>query len=346
MDSQTKSIPPISFSVVLEAATITPDTQASLLICLESLADQNLLPEMAEEVLIMDVGNIDQDIAAEITNRFPWAEITRLPKGTRYFAVKMAGAKLVTGDVVVFCDSDNTYLPGWLESMVRPFAEKEGLTAVTGQTSVKPDGIYATVFALTFFFPPFEEPEVGITPAEYYFGNNSAFSRMFLLENPMPTDLPLLRGNDYVHSVRMRSKGYGLWRQPSARALHDPPDTFAEFVRRYLARGSDRHQISGLMRGLGPTKRPNGSAWAIAKENVNDLLYRISRIPRGEPGSLAYYPLALPMSIFLLGLVVLGVVYSRARPGVLVENYYKHQYSDLPTGSEKQGDNDARGTTA
>ena len=339
-------MPPISFSVVLEAATITPDTQESLLTCLESLADQNLRPEMAEEVLIMDVGNIDQDLAAEITNRFPWAMITRLPKGTRYFGAKMAGAKLVTGDVVVFCDSDNTYLPGWLEAMVRPFTEKKDLTAVTGQTSVKLDGVKATAFALTFFFPPFEDPEKGLIPAEYYFANNSAFHRSFLLENPIPTGLPLLRGNDYIHSVRMRSEGYGLWRQHRARALHDPPETFAEFVRRYLARGSDRLQISRLTRELRPSRSKNRGAWAIAKENVNDLLYRIFRIPREDPGSLAYYPLALPISIFLLALVALGAAYSRARPGVLVENYNKHQYLHLPTGSEKQGDNDARATAA
>ena len=334
MIGQVKLMTPISFSVVLEAATITHDTQASLLTCLKSLADQNLSPELAEEVLIMDVGNIDHDIAAEISDKFPWAIITRLPKGTRDFGAKMAGAKLVTGDVVVFCDSDNTYLPGWLDSMVRPFAEKEDLTVVTGQTGVKPDGVYATVFALTFFFLPFDDPERGMTPVEHYFGNNSAFCRSFLLENPIPTGLPLLRGNDYVHSVRMRSEGYGLWRQHRARALHDPPETFAEFVRKYLARGSDRLQISGRIRDLEPTKTPYGRTWAIAKENVNDLLYRIFRIPREELGSLVYYLLALPMSIFLLALVALGAANLRARPGVLVENYNKHQYPHLPTGSE------------
>ncbi len=339
-------MPPISFSVVLEAATITPDTQASLLTCLESIADQNLSPELANEVLIMDVGNISQDMEHDITSAFPWATITRLPKGTRYFGAKMAGAKLVTGDVVVFCDGDNTYLPGWLDAMVKPFAKRKNLNAVTGQTGVTLDGVYATAFALTFFFPPFEDAERGLIPAEYYFANNSAFRRSFLLEYPIPTGLPLLRGNDYVHSMRMRNKGYGVWRQNKSRALHDPPESFREFMHRYLARGSDRLQISRLTRDLSSTGTQNGGAWAIAKENVNELLYRTFRIPREEPGSLIYYPLALPMSIFLLILVAIGVVYSRARPGVLVENYNKHQYPHLPTGSEMRGDNDVRSTAA
>ena len=344
MNSQVKSTPPTSFSVVLEAATITPETQASLISCLESLATQDLSPVMAEEVLIMDVGNIGQDVEREITDGFPWANITRLPKGTRYYEAKMAGAELATGEVVVFCDGDNTYLPGWLDAMVRPFAEKEDLTAITGQTSVKPDGIYSTAFALTFFFPPFEDAERGLTPAEYYVGNNFAFRRLFLLENAIPTGLPLLRGNEYVHSVRMRNEGYGVWHQHKARALHNPPESFAEIVHRYLARGSDRLQIARLTRDLRSTRSQNGGAWAIAKENVNDLLYRIFRIPREAPRSLLYYPFALPMSLFLLAVVALGITYSRARPGVLVENYDKHQYPHLPTGSETRGDDSARTT--
>ena len=323
--------PPISFSIVLEAATITAGTQGSLRTCLEFLSKQELSPWLANEFLLIDVGNLDSELGTQILTDYPWITIKKLPLGTRYFEAKMAGAHLCTGEVVVFCDGDNRYFPNWLGSMVRPFAEHPEVNILVGQTSVEVNSLFATLFALTFFFPPFSDPVEELTPSTFYFGNNSAFRRTFLTARPIPTNLPLLRGNDYVHSVRVRREGQEIWMQNRAWAFHDPPETLMEFIYRYLARGSDRVEIARLTRPsdsqasagfLGSFR----SAINVAMENFAEFLVRTVRLLRRYPKAMIYYPLALPLAAALLLLIFVGMGYSLVRPGVLVAVYLRHQY--------------------
>lgn len=329
--------PPISFSIVLEAATITAGTQDSLRTCLEFLSKQDLSPWLANEFLLMDVGNLGHEVAEELLEAYPWVTFKKLPQGTRYFEAKMAGFQLATGEVVVFCDGDNRYFPNWLSSMVRAFAEHPKVSMLVGQTSVEVNSLLATVFALTFYFPSFSDPEEELTPATFYYGNNSAFRRSFLNSWPIPTTLPLLRGNCYVHSVLTRRQGHQIWRQNRAKAFHDPPETLAEFIYRYLARGSDRVEIARLTRpsdsqaSAGPLGSIR-SALKVAIENFAEFLVRIAQLPRTYPKAMIYYPLALPLAAGLLLLIFVGMGYSLVRPGVLTAAYLRHQYPKAKDG--------------
>lgn len=337
MTSNSLQKPPISFSIVLEAVTITAETQQSLVTCLEFLSRQDLSPRLANEFLLMDVGSLDSNLAKEILADYPWITIKKLPLGTRYFEAKLAGAQLCTGEVVVFCDGDNRYLPNWLGWMVRPFAEHPEINMLVGQTSVEVNNLFAAVFALTFFFPPFSNPAQELTPATFYFGNNSAFRRSFLADWPIPTNLPLLRGNDYVHSVWVLRKGHEVWRQNRAWAYHDPPASLMEFVYRYLARGSDRVEIARLTR---PSDNPGStgvigwlrSAIKAVMENFVEFLARIVELPRRYPKAVIYYPLAVPLAAGLLFLIFIGMGYSLVRPGTLISAYLRHQYPQAEDG--------------
>lgn len=327
------STPPISFSVVLEAATITPGTQGSLRTCLEHLSKQSLPPQLANEFLLMDVGNLGPQLASEIADEYPWVTVRRLPHGTRYFAAKMAGAGLCTGEVVVFCDGDNRYSPDWLEQMVRPFADRPDLNALVGQTAVEAASLRSTLFALTFFFPPFAPSTPDLVPAAFYFGNNSSFRRTFLDAWPIPTDLPLLRGNDYVHSIRLRRAGYTVWQQSRARALHDPPETWKELTYRYLARGSDRLEIARLIRqpdpgGMWDPIRKLGAGVEVLASNLGEFVSRLITLPGHYPKTLLYYPLAIPMALTLHLFTIIGIAYSLIRPGALVAAYLRYQYPE------------------
>jgi cellulose synthase/poly-beta-1,6-N-acetylglucosamine synthase-like glycosyltransferase len=263
--------------------------------------------------------------------------IVRLPNHTRYFEAKVAGARQAAGDVIVFCDADNIYLPGWLRSMVTPFENPE-IQALVGQTSVSPTNVYSTVFALSFFFPPFESAP-GLVAADHYYGNNSALRRTLLEKFPIPTDLPVLRGNDYLHSAQLRKLGYTIWRQRDARALHESPDNLEEFVRRYLARGNDRVVLLRLARPFlsevaGSARPPNPLAEAarVVWENVADLAARTVGVIRSSPLSLRYYPLAFPLSLVLLLVVMAGMAVSLYFPGRFVEDYLRryHPQASFP----------------
>lgn len=234
---------------------------------------------------------------------------------------------------MVFCDADNQYLPGWLEGMVGSFADDSRIDVLTGQTSVRCIDLMSTLFALTFFFPPFK-PDRGLEVADTYFGNNSAFRRRFLLEHPIDFTLPLLRGNDYVHSFWLRQGGFAVWRQTRSRAYHAAPETLRELILRYLARGSDRLEIWKRTRGLlmpgnggrGPLTSV-ASVMRILRENVEEFLSRVLGVARQSPGALVYLPLALPLGMGLMAVVVLGVLVSYFRPRMLVDRYLDAYHS-------------------
>jgi cellulose synthase/poly-beta-1,6-N-acetylglucosamine synthase-like glycosyltransferase len=286
----------------------------------------------------MDTGNVEIEALRAACLPFPWIRIIRLPIDTRYFEAKVAGARMATGDVVVFCDADNIYLPGWLRSMVSPFEDPE-INVLVGQTSVRISSVYSTVFALSFFFPPFESGP-GLAPADHYYGNNSALRRAVLEQVPIPTDLPVLRGNDYLHSAQLRKLGYAIWRQRDARAFHESPDNLEELVRRYLARGNDRVMLLRLARPflseMAGGRRPPSrlvEAAGVVWENMSDLAARTIGVIRSAPHSLRYFPLAFPLSLALLLVVGTGMGVSLFRPGHLVESYlrrYHPQAGRLP----------------
>lgn len=328
----TSKHPPVPFSLIIEGFTITEENAETLRTSLASLASQSVRPATANEVLLMETGHVPRELLEDICAPYPWVDIVSLSPGTMYFNVKLAGAERASGEVVVFADADNEYLPGWLESMLAPFAGRpaDEVNIVTGETSVDAVSLYGTVFALTFFFPPFTNQDQ-VVDTHTYFGNNVAFRRSFLLEHPIPTGLPLLRGNDFVHSVRLRRRGCRILRQPRAKAFHDPPDSLEEFVLRYLARGSDRLEIWRLTRDAagvqvkhtGRTADVRGFLRVMA-DNLADFGADLLGVPRQTPRALLYYPLAVPLGLLLLGLTFLGGLISSRRPGVLVGLYLDH----------------------
>jgi len=328
-----------TFSLVMEGFTIVEENAEALGTCLSSVASQSLKPEQATEVVLVETGHVPRETLDRLCKPYPWVRVHSLPSGTRYFEAKLAGARETRGEVVVFCDADNEYLPGWLEAMVMPFANPE-VNIVTGETSVNPTNLLGTLFALTFFFPPFAGGST-LVEALTYFGNNVAFRRQFLEDHPIPTGLPLLRGNDFVHSVRLRRDGHKVWRQPEGRAFHDPPGSFHELWLRYLARGSDRLEIWRLTHeAAGKEIQGQGLLAAAAAllrvtaSRVGELTSRLVGVVRQNRRALAYYPVAIPLSLLLLGATFAGGVISRYRPGRFVARYLEHYAAPAGHGNE------------
>lgn len=173
--------------------------------------------------------------------------------------------------------------------------------------------------ALTYIFPQYSEQK-HLTSTKQYFLNNVAFSREFLLQNPIPTELPLYRGNCVIHAYNLLDSGYTIWQQPLARATHAPPEGLSHFFWRFLLIGHDYYWQKRL---LSPSKIP------LAKDDPMSgirgkwqvFYQRVGKIFVHKPIHLLYFPFALPIIFASVGLIFTGYVITTIKPKFLLDIY-------------------------
>ena len=180
----------LSFAVVIESANLSMAGLQSLWKCLNSLAEQELPIQNAKEVALMVAGELPAGTREKLHETFPWLTIQQLKEGTDYTRMKVFGAQAVTSDIVVFCDSDCWYEPGWLKHLLQSFQEREDIQLVAGETSTLISGPYSLAIALTYVFPRFSG-ETQLAPSAIYWANNVAIRRSLLSALPLPVHLPL-----------------------------------------------------------------------------------------------------------------------------------------------------------
>jgi len=248
----------------------------------------------------------------------------------------MMGASLATGEIIVFCDSDCIYESNWLRNILTLFLQLD-IDVVAGETSTPVRNPYELAIAMHYFFPRFSCREHPYE-SKNYFLNDVAFRRNFLLQNPIPTNLPLYRGNCYVHAHYLCNiKGYKIWKHPQARATHEPPTISFSFWR-YLLRGRDRvlrEQIKlGLTKNsdvadyfklsaaldLTPYQRIRSIAstiWWVKPFNWE----RISAVLREKPHRLIFFPMVVPIILWLELLYNIGSAVTYFQPDWLLKRY-------------------------
>ena len=67
--------------------------------------------------------------------------------------------------------------------------------------------------------------------------NSVAFDRRLLLAHPIPTTLPLYRGNCRLHGILLRDNGVPILTAPAARCFRPNPVGFSNFSWRFLHMG-------------------------------------------------------------------------------------------------------------
>ena len=144
-----------SFSLVLETENLANAALDGLTQALVSLVQQDLPLTAANEVLMIDSGNTPSQLLEQLCDRYPWLTVHPAPSTTGYYTAKMLGAALATGQIVVYCDSDCTYEPGWLRSLLQPFSDNSDIQIVAGETTTRGVGFYGTAMALTYIFPQY-----------------------------------------------------------------------------------------------------------------------------------------------------------------------------------------------
>ena len=255
---------------------------------------------------MLEAGDCSPRAVEAVCAPFPWVTLRSLPRETSYGNVKALSGAHAEGEIVVLCDADCRYEPGWLDSILKPFAERDDVNVVTGETTTPIDGPYGLALALTYVFPRFSD-EREVTPAQWYWANNVAFSRSCFERTPLPPDLPLGRGQNIVHARLLQRSQETVWREPRARAMHALPQP-SELISRFVLFGHDVVTLARLVGdrggreyrlGVEPNARPIGRS--------QHFLQRARAVFGEEPRRLIYLPLALPVVLVCMAAYLAGM---------------------------------------
>ncbi len=301
-------MPPLpGFSVVIETDNNAFVSLDALFGCLDSLAAQGPFLQQADRVYLADAGVVPPDILAALQQRYPFLALVPATVGSGYIALKQQGAATVRSEVIVYCDGDVSYAPGWLEALLTTMAEHPDADVVAGETTTPITGPYSLAVALTFNFPRFSGEEAPAAATSYW-ANNVAMRRTTLERFPIPDPAALFRGQCRLHARDIVQGGGRIIRVPRARGLHAviPPH---EGWQRYVHLGRD----AGTIRRLGDDGRGGAYLPVMSPDRGGDgplvkLLRRVGQVARTQPWALCWLPLALPVVAGLGAAYVLGRV--------------------------------------
>ena len=299
----------LSFSIVIETENLAKTELSRFHRCMESLADQRLPITLANEVLLVDSDDVTPETIDKLCTRYPWLTHHKSQSNANYYQVKMEGAASVTGDIVVFCDSDCIYDSNWLDQMLQPFNSNERIQIVSGETAMTITGSYSLAIALIWGFPTFSR-RLDIYEVRHYAANNVAFRRDFLSQHPIPSDVTYYRGNCAMHAVQFRELGHKIWKQDRAITIHPLPAIgFSEFFWRLLVMGPDWLQWNRVSseseRGQRWMARSYQDLLRFARVVLRWLLRPVLKLPRAlreDPRRIIFLPLAIP--IILSGIII------------------------------------------
>jgi cellulose synthase/poly-beta-1,6-N-acetylglucosamine synthase-like glycosyltransferase len=292
----------LSFSVVVETENLVQADMGCLHEALESLSNQESPINKASAVLVQDSGNVPDVVLEELNSRFPWISFVQIPHDRgQYYEAKMIFMEEVRSDIVIFCDSDCIFEPSWLGNLLRPFALDPAIEMVGGETQMKAKDPFSLAMVLTHVFSLYSQNE-DLFMSDHYYANNVAFRAVFLREHPLPGNLPIFRGNCYLHARELIDQGVKIWRQPKSRSVHAVPDNWQEFFKRFIRMGSDSVQVSRLAAFSGEKKRSllHGTAIASIASKCAETFRRVWQIRTRDPQPLNRMLFATPIVLLAL----------------------------------------------
>ncbi len=310
--------------MIFETENLATVDLANIYRSLDSIATQEIPPTQANEFLIIESGDTPVQVLNELRAKYPWIQVRPVESGTGYYEAKMLGARVSTGEIIVFCDSDCFYYPDWLKNILTFYADHPDAQIVAGETSTPIKNAYDFAYAFDFIFPRFSKKSEPY-PSHGYFANNISFRRHFLLENPIPTNHPLFRGNCEIHAYVLRNqKGHTIWKIPTAKTLHEPPGMPFIFWR-FLMLGQGavlrKKYFSSLSAENSASPAPPPSVFRKHK------LGRIRSIVKEDPKRLRLLPLSLPLILVYRALFNLGRIITYFKPNYLLDRYNAYEKS-------------------
>lgn len=166
------------------------------------------------------------------------AELELLPTpGLTYYKLKNFGIGRSTTDISIMLDSDASPQPGWLQGILKPFADPE-IMAVGGFTVLGYDDLLSKTMALSWIFDLADEREKTVGRHKIH-ANNCAVRTEFFHANPFP-DLPAFKKQCGFWLRDLSARGYRYVRTAEARTVHAPHPGYKFLVWRAWTTGMDR----------------------------------------------------------------------------------------------------------
>lgn len=210
---------------------------ASILRCLDALAQQTVPPERYE-IIVVDDGSRDQTPALVRAWAAQHPRVTlRLERQANAgpAAARNRGAALAEGALLLFTDADCAPVPDWIEALSAPFAHvDEG-----GEPVVGVKGVYRT--DQTGLTPRFVQAEYedrydlmrGLAQIDFIDTYSAAYRRdIFLAHGGFDESFPTASVEDQEFSFRLARQGYRMVFEPAAQVLHLHDADLADYWRR------------------------------------------------------------------------------------------------------------------
>ncbi len=241
------AIPPVTIIIEWENAIDVEDEWAKR--AMTSFQDElsrchNRMTQKPVVMYLYDQGAVDESvirntIAVAAPRLSELADVRIVPTpGLSYYKLKNYGVQTTKTELVVFLDSDAGPQPGWLENIVKPFADPE-IMAVGGFTVLGHEDLLSRTMALSWIFNLPSERDITVKRDKIH-ANNAAFRTAFFQKNPFP-DLEVTFKKACGFWLRDISKrGYKWVRTADAMTVHAPHPGGKFIIWRAWTTGMDR----------------------------------------------------------------------------------------------------------
>jgi hypothetical protein len=239
-------LPPVTIVIEWENAIEVQDkwTLTAMAALEREIAD--VAPKMSAKPRIMylydrnkvDPGLIENALGSTAPRLKDLADLEIVPTdGLTYYKLKNFGIARAKTDLSIMLDSDAAPQPGWLENLVKPFADAK-IVAVGGFTVLGYDDLLSKTFALSWIFDIREEREKTVKREKIH-ANNCAVRTDFFRENPFP-DIPAFKKQCGFWLRDLIAGGYHYTRTADAMTIHAPHPGYKFLAWRAWTMGMDR----------------------------------------------------------------------------------------------------------
>lgn len=228
MTTHTDALPAVTFIIEWEnAIDVEDEWTAKAMLALEREM-REVAPRMPQKPRVMYLydrnevvpGTVEKVIDEVAPGLKDVADLEVIPTdGLTYYKLKNYGIARSTTELSVMVDSDAGPQPGWLDALLRPFADPE-VMAVGGFTVLGHETLLDKTMALSWVFNLPSEREKTEKRTKIHV-NNCAVRTDFFRANPFP-DLPAFKKQCVFWLNGIRQRGYKYVRTADAMAIHAP----------------------------------------------------------------------------------------------------------------------------